>query len=73
MKALGTTDDDFPAGLVKQLVDAGSEGQSAAEEVFSARRARRLARLLRALTLMHAARVRVAIDPTLAAALPLAA
>ncbi len=47
--------------------------KSAAEEVFSARRARRRARLLRALTLIHAARVRGAIDLTLAAALPLAA
>ncbi len=28
MKALGTTDDDFLAGLVKQLVDAGSQGSN---------------------------------------------
>ncbi len=28
MKALGTTDDDFLAGLVKQLVDAGSQGSA---------------------------------------------
>lgn len=31
MKALGTTDDDFLAGLVKQLVNVGSQGGNADE------------------------------------------
>ena len=32
MKAIGTTDADFYAGLVGQLIDLGSQGQSAEEE-----------------------------------------